>query len=451
MTVSRFMRILFVSAMFTIGAFTMIMPAQALELAPGNEPAQTEDGTDPDTAVSSDDPQILTTTDEPLQYSDGQEPYATGVVQDGTDTTTNEFFPEITVTTRPPETEEVAYGGVKFVAGDTVVVQQEKAVDVFAAANAISVEEDLSGDLFAAANSIAINAYVDGSVRVAGNTVTINADVARNVLVFANTVYIAPGVTIGGHANIFAAQVVMEGTVNQSFSAAAEQVSVNGAIMGTTDIQAQQVTLGEKTLINEAGTIKASQEPTVHTEAIGEELLVYEYVTQRELEKDDRTDHILSRAQQWTASFFFFLIIGGLMILIWPEWTRRVSTTIEKEFSNSAQKGLVYLFLVPLILFVAFFTVILIPLSAIAAPLYALTIVFGRVFVGMMLGRHLVNKKFKDPRKQLLLEWLIGYFVVSVLLSLPIIGWFICMLAGAWGVGGVLQDWSNQRNRKKKA
>lgn len=442
MTITRALRYLVVSILLAIGGFAVILPTQAAEVAPDSEPVETTTGVTVEET---------TETEETPSVESEETDTAVTISEESTESAEETFFPEIDVVTSPDSVETVAYGGVRFVAGDTVTIKQEKAVDVFAAGESISLEEALTGDVFAAANTININAPVSGSVRVAGNIVTINAAVDRNVLVFANTVYIGSDAYITGHANIYASTVVMDGSIEQNFAAAAESVSINGVIMGTSDIEANYVAVGSGAWINEEGEIKSPQEPTIHASAVGADMLTYTYTNweQREERLVQKTDWLLERAQKWTVSFFFFLIVGGLMILLWPKWTENVSMTMEKEFGQSAQKGLVYVFLVPIVLVAASVTILLIPFAFFVAPLYALSLVFARVFVGMLLGRHLVNKKFKEKNKQRLLEYMVGYFVVSILLSLPLIGWFFCMLAGAWGMGGVLQDWSNHRAANK--
>lgn len=451
MTITRALRYLVVSALLLVGGAAFILPVQAVELAPEDDTVENVVGvegtveenaeTDEDTATDTE----TSDSDEPIQYSDGEEPYATGVMED------DDFFPEIDVTTNYDATESVAYGGVKFVAGETLSIEQEKAVDIFAAASSIVLEEPLTGDLFAAAEILNVNAFVAGSVRAAGATVNINAEIERNLLLFAETVYIGEDAIINGHANIYAGTVVIEGNIEQNIQIFAENVTVNGALKGTSNIEGEDVYIGANALIGTGGTIKTPYIPKVHTDAIGAELFTLEQTDYSDYEEtfSDKTDRLLERVQKWTLSFFFFLIVGGLMIILWPNWTKNVSTTMEEEFGQSAQKGLVFIFLVPLALIAVSLTLILLPFAFFAGPLYILAVVLARVFVGMLLGRHIVNKKFKEEKKQRLLEYLVGYFIVSVLLSLPLIGWFICMLAGAWGMGGVLQDFSNHHSKKK--
>jgi TctA family transporter len=58
----------------------------------------------------------------------------------------------------------------------------------------------------------------------------------------------------------------------------------------------------------------------------------------------------------------------------------------------------------------------------------------------MYIGYELVNeKRFTHKTKRELTYFVVGYFILSLAMSVPFFGWFVKLLAGIWGMGGLIE------------
>lgn len=362
-----------------------------------------------------------------------------------------DLFPlvEVENPTKPSAEINEALFSQRFIGEDIVTINEPISHDVYVVANELTVEAPLGNDLFAAARYVTLENDVDGSVRVAAETVTIKGIVKKNVLIFANRVRIEDNAVIMGDVFIAASTVTIHGTVEGTAEVYAQSVNLNGILRGQTKAEGQSITVGDDAVF-EAATALGSTDYTVSEKASGL-TLVQHGTTLTTVAVNDQRKNRSSELGEWLVAFFFFGILGVLMIQLWPKWTKGVATLMEKESARTWERGALFLFLVPVVLLLIAATLIGAPVAFAGFLLYFLVLTVGHIFVGMILGRHLIhNKRFKSEKKQRMAEFVAGYFVLSVLYSLPFFGWIVCILAAVWGVGGMKHYWLSNRKKKKK-
>ncbi|MFC1597932.1 hypothetical protein ACFL2M_00150 [Patescibacteria group bacterium] len=365
----------------------------------------------------------------------------------------NNLFPEVDVkTNRSYQETNFTIGGMHFVAGDVVQISEVTGSDVFVGASAVQVNEEIDGDLFAGGNSVTVNADVNGSVRVAGNFVEINGNVDRNLVVFANTVSIGKDARIKGHANIYAADITFNGKIEKSAFFAGATVDLNGEINGETEVEAKQVIVGPVAVLDGLTNVTSPNDMAVDNQATGQENI---YFTKSEIDAttyapEGLTFNLPSRVSRWLFSFFFFGVIGVILILIWPKWSQTISETSVKEPGSSWGKGLLYFFVVPAASLILFITIIGIPFALIVNLLYFSGLLLGRLVIAGMIGQQFFNKKtIPHQRNHMLASFGVGHLLLSILYSIPFIGWLVGLAAAVWGIGAVVHYHQEKRKAAK--
>lgn len=355
--------------------------------------------------------------------------------------------------TKPLGNSSTTFGGITFAVGDNVQVDEALLNDLFLAGNAVTITQPLGSDLFVGANTITIDngADIKGSLRAAGNTVSINSTVGGNALVFANSVTIGPKAVIKGHLNVYAAALAMNGTVNKKLYSAGEQITINGEVKDTATIDGDRIIFGPNAILHDTTTVaaeKAEKNVTISPQTTGADYIKITKQTYKS--KKSGTADPNSRLSRWLLSFIFFTVLGIIMMLLWPKRLAEITKTMIKKPALAWSRGALFVLLTPLAALVLMFTIIGLPLAIIGLIAYVLLLCVARIFSAMMLGQFLMDDKVFSKDKQKwnpYVQFICGYFILSIIFSIPWIGWLVCALAATWGVGGLL---STKRQKRKK-
>ena len=100
-------------------------------------------------------------------------------------------------------------------------------------------------------------------------------------------------------------------------------------------------------------------------------------------------------------------------------------------------------------------TIIGFPLALILAAMYAISLYIAKVFVGIVLGTYIFGAfKGRDAtsKASLLGIMVVGVAVLWLVSGIPVIGWFIQLIAIIWGLGLMIKikKRSIQRMEKEK-
>ncbi|MCU4751755.1 polymer-forming cytoskeletal protein [Halobacteria archaeon AArc-curdl1] len=304
-----------------------------------------------------------------------------------------------TIVVGPGETvdELTAFGG-------TVVVEGTVTGDVNAVSGTIVIEEGgtVGGDISGVAGSIEIHGQVDGSVAVAGGVL----------------------------------EVGETGTVAGSIEAGVGTATIHGVIDGDVTIGADTITLGETAAI--AGDLRydGSLEGDRNTVA-------------GEITRDSTLGVDLAPVIQplaaWVFAMYAFaanLILGALLLLLFPRFSADVATRVATEPLRTGAIGLIVLGGVPLLLLGLLFTIVGIPLSILGAVLFALL-----VWVGVVYGRFAVAA-WALSSVGVTNRWIalvVGLVAGAILGLIPIFGWFVNLVITLLGLGALASGLVAQR------
>lgn len=296
--------------------------------------------------------------------------------------------------------------------GEVVIVREGETVnDLTAIAGTVIVQGTVNGDLTAIAGNVHIAGTVNGDVEAMAGNVRITGSVVGGVTVFGGNVLVGES-----------------GTIGRTLDAAAGEVEINGTIQGDATIGAGRISLGPAALITgnleyNAGSLERHPESRV-TGSI------------ERVESADVAGGPL--APNWATSLYGFLttlLLGVILLLAFPRFSRRVATRVADDPLTSGGVGLVALIVGPILLVLLAITIIGIPLALLGAFLFALLVWIGNLYGIYSVGGWLLSFADVDNRWVALL---FGLLLVALLSPIPLVGGIVQFLLLLLGLGALL-------------
>lgn len=260
--------------------------------------------------------------------------------------------------------------------------------------------EILDGNLiiFGGVVTTLMNSTVEGDTVLMGGTLTINGNIAKNVVAIGGIV------TLGNTAIIHGDLIVVAGTLNRENGAVVEGQVVNGFQIPRNWIDFRGIDVPDVPQIGSQFT------------------------------------------PLWKGLWFFFrtflwAAVAALIAIFFPNPTDQVARAIASQTILSGGVGLLTAIVAPLVLLILAITIILIPVSLLGILVLGAAWCFGRVSLGMEVGRRIGNAFHKDWPAAV--DAGLGTFALVLMVDgigdlIPCIGWIIPTLVGILGLGGVI-------------
>lgn len=212
--------------------------------------------------------------------------------------------------------------------------------------------------------------------------------------------------------------VTIRGEVTGDIVAFAGDVTIRGVVAGDVVTFAGQAMLGRRARVG--GDVVYADERPVETPGsqVGGEIKRF----------DAGDASIVAAVGAWIAFSVSLLLLGLIFVLLAPRGADAVAATARSKPLVAALVGLLAFVLLPVIAFVAFVTIVGIPLGVVLllaiVPLYAL----GYVATALVLGGRIL-------KKGRVLAFVVGIVILQLIALIPIVGGLIGFLAVVFGLG----------------
>jgi cytoskeletal protein CcmA (bactofilin family) len=329
-------------------------------------------------------------------------------------------------------------------ASKNITVDGTVSGDVIAAAQSITINGRVEGDVLVAAQNVVVNGEVGGNIRVIGNSVTINSQVTRNVNAFGSDVVIGKDSRIGWDAILIASSAQVKGTITGALNSYVQNIIVSGKIGKNVDIktydknQAQKIIITKETIIN--GDLNYSSATKAEIESGASISGQTNYQAPVVQKKNVVSAWIWSRV----FSILSLLLIGLIFLFITTKHTDNILRTLKTKPAKSFLVGAIVFLIIPPLVLVLAITIIGLPLAAILFSLWSAGIFLAKAMVSIFVGTLLIKDLMKKPQAPLFWSLIFGTLIMSILFSLPVVGWIISLLTIWLGLGGFLFYVTNQ-------
>ncbi len=304
--------------------------------------------------------------------------------------------------------------------------------DLFVAAESLSIDGTITGDVFVGAGTVRISGDIKGGLFVGtGDLILTGATVRNSVVAGAGNVTIDSTSQIGGslvtgtgnlknYAPVGRNVMVGAGTIYLDSKVGKEarlgggviDLGPNSRIGGnlTYALGEDSATLTQSPTSTVAGTISRFTPPSD---------------ARRDMDKakEDFGKFGLIAHRGWlTISFLASLLIGSLLLRLFPKTGLGLSQTVEGSLMRSLGIGfLIFILFVPVMLVLAL-TVIGLPIVGLLIPAFAISLTIAKLVSSYALGRF-AARQFNWNKMGIYATYLVGLAVFYLLRSLPGISW----------------------------
>ncbi len=286
--------------------------------------------------------------------------------------------------------------GISFIAGDTID-DQGISKYTFMAGRELTVESNIENDLFIAGENVLLRK---------------STIVGRDVYAAANSLKIAGEIT--GNVNAYGRMIVID----------------DATIKGNIYLKATNITIGEDTVIE--GKLSYNDDAVIVFEEDVKDNIANINVYENKLNFNERATYLV---QNGLRALFGMLFISLIIIILRPNTYENINKNTKKySVIKNITKGFLLLLFVPLISLFLVMSWFGVSLGIILLILYGLGIYFTNFIVGVILGKHLFTKVFKQ-KENVWLSTMTGITVVYILKYMPYVGGLISFFIILYGLG----------------
>lgn len=309
-----------------------------------------------------------------------------------------------------------AFSACNFLVGDRVVVgPQETKESKFTVAGA---DVEFMGNVKKGFRAFGASVFHSGEVE--GDTVVLGAQVTLAGIYH-------------GRVKAGAANLVLSGTFDRDVSAGAAKITVGPTAVIKGNLRYMAATLDRKEGAQVQGRVvrrdfrERDEWVQKGKKALSELWLAY-----------------------WLLSIPALIIVGVLAHYLFPRGTEDVLSRLSRYPWKSIGIGLVFIVVVPVAVLIAMATLVGFPAGIITLVIYGLFLYISRVFAGVWIGRRILGIFRKTWAEAFLGPLILGTLITSLLLAIPVLGWFLWLLFLLLGVGAMWQAvWGENRRQRQ--
>ena len=321
-----------------------------------------------------------------------------------------------------------------YIGGNSVSVTGVTMGDLFVAGQSVLVSGQIRQDLFAGGNNVTIIGNVGDDVKIGGNTVLIQGGVGGDAMVGGNQIMISGG-QIGGDLLVGGSVVYVEAPVQGKVRIAGATVYINSTVVGDVNVDANQLELGPKAVINGNLTYHSPKELIKDSGAKIMGTVSYEPKIPRATERS------------FKAFISFWLVMKALMIavlafllgLVFKRFSVKAVESAFKSPWHVLGKGLLTVIVLPIVSILLLITVVGIPLGILGfVSIFALSIfscALAPIFMGALLYKWINKKEEFSINWKTILLGVVAYFVLWLI---PFVGHAIIFLFYLAAIGAIV-------------
>ena len=332
-----------------------------------------------------------------------------------------------------------------YAVGQTITVDGKVNGDLICAGQTIDISGEVVGDVICAGQVVTISGKVGGSVRAAGNAVAIKGEVARNVMAFGATVSLSNSASVGWDMMVGAGALDERGKIGGTLHGGAGTAVIAGEIgkgvkisLGGNENSKNGLTIEPTAKIDGNLTYTDKFDAEIKNGAsIKGETKRNEPKIRESKKEVDKKWMAVGLGVGWVYSLLVGLLIGFVLIALWKKQIIELTDKMFKETKASIAWGFAIMFLTPIAIIIVMMTIIGIPLALLVLGMWVAILFLSKIIVGIMVGRKLLERFWHKKKDSLALAVLFGMLTVSIIFSVPFLGWIIALVGAWWGIGGI--------------
>ncbi len=333
-------------------------------------------------------------------------------------------------------------------AGDEVTLDEYVPGNVYLAGGRVNLDDRVGGSAFVTGGEVDVRGSIGRNLYAAGGDLRIEGEVEGSVRAAGGKVRVPRGAKLRKNVTLAGGSVEMEGEVGEDLEAYGESIVINGIIGGDLQIAGENIRIGPDTRV--AGRLEYKSGGTFTIDPLAQIAQGIE-----ELDANDRGWlKKFGRGVTRVGGAMFslgVLLLGALLILGLPGFSREAAATIRREWWQSAGIGCVMLVGVPFAIVVLMITIIGIPLALMMIFGYVVLLMLGYVIAALFVGDLALERLGGERIKSLgwrVLFLLLALIGLSIVRHLPLVGGLVVALLFVAGIGAFTKrSWKGLRQK----
>lgn len=331
-----------------------------------------------------------------------------------------------------------------FAAGERVIISGTVNGDVYVAAGDVLVDGVINGDLLVAGGTVSIRGSIR-DVRAVGGKVDLSG-IAQNIAVVGGSILVNDSAKVSGSLTGAGGTIEIFAPIPKGVNAAAGKLTLANDIGSDVVAAVETLDLTSQAKINGDLTYYSDEQANFQPEAT-----VSGKVAFKSLPKSSVDTQKVFQDSVWVKIIgtLSALLIGWAFVTFLPKITEKTVIIVREKTWQSLGLGFIFLFAVPVLIFLLFISIVAIPVGILAIILYILALMFAKVFVAIYLGEKSFD--YAGKKSSLLVRLIVGLTILALVSLIPVVGWFVefvTMLIG-WGAFVLAKKEVYQDLRKK--
>jgi cytoskeletal protein CcmA (bactofilin family) len=338
----------------------------------------------------------------------------------------------------------------QFLAGPEVEVGDATLSDLFAAGGELRLDRLTAEDLFAAGGSIRLRDVAVERLVAAGGEIDLAGEVRDQLIAAGGRLRLRPEATVAGYALLAGGDIEIEGRIGGDLKAAGGRIRLSGEVDGDVDLAGGRITIEPGTRIGGKLIYRSGKEARIAPDAVIEGGVER---VEREFPGLSLVAGIGIAIGIWLVVVLGLGAIGAVLHGVMPGLLTEAVRTLAARPWAALGLGFAVVVAPPVAANLLFLTLVGIPLALFTLGLYGVLLTVGLVtaayWIGLRLGGIFDWAYEGEPVPWRILWTFLGFFVLGLLLLVPLLGFLVVLLALALGLGAfVLNAWHAIRGQE---
>lgn len=329
---------------------------------------------------------------------------------------------------------EQTIGDDVYMIGETVTVKGKVIGDLMAIGKTVSCGGAVAADLLSIGLQIEAAGNINDDLRAVGLYTDLRGNVGDDALLAGFKVNIAPDSRIGHTAIVAAGQAAVNGHIQGDLLVTGYSCILGGDIQGNVTASVAKLQLAPTTRI-QGSLIYTSQDPVIIPPGA---IIEGEIIHHKPASPAPGSAFAQEGSRKWAKLISMvtwdagLIIIGLGLLLLVPQTIHAPSRTMTSKPWLACMYGFLWLVGAPVTASVGIITIIGLPLSIAIVFLYLSSLYLSSLPVALWIGQKLFHTQSKPC-----LSLVIGLLVISLLRSLPYVGFIIGTIVLTVGLGSL--------------
>lgn len=344
------------------------------------------------------------------------------------------------------DTARASLGDSRLTAGDSVAIEEPVDGHAFVAAGRVTVRERIERSAFLTGGDITVSAPVGRNLYVAGGDIRIDGPVGGKLRAAGGKIRVSREARIDGDASLAGGDLDVDGNVRGDLQLFGESLTINGVVEGDVELAGETIRIGPDARI--AGELEYRKGADLRVDPAAQIAGGVDEVQRSDRPWGRRLFHGGPFAGGVSVSFGMVLL-GALLILLAPRFTREAAGLVRRDPWNSAGMGFVMLIGVPFVVVLLLVTIIGIPLALLMAFGYMALLLLGylvaAIFVGDLALERVNAAKLELPWWRVLFMFF-AMVALGIVKAVPLVGGLAIAILFCVGIGAfTIRSWTGFR------